>query len=298
MMKPLALFAASTENPFNENYFAIFELSKLPLATWDTDAAWKQIMYSTFNGGTHLRSIAVTVIHINATLPEGSTLAGKTYAEVASVLEGSRWTVVGRIGVQREAFHMDLNRVKREEISGMIYVTGINNPLRVSAKTRSEEVIEVRSFNLVSKLRHCDLFTLQVIWDILNFSTCFLFTPRNISEVTVMLFVPIGNQKLSAGDLPAVGSVEYNNVLEFASIYVTISGLREDLLGELGLDSSVLWAECDSLRAYGRFVIARGTAHFNTVRLTATHADLEREHLVESFNRKFKPTNLLILKGN
>ncbi|KER20508.1 hypothetical protein T265_15302, partial [Opisthorchis viverrini] len=259
MMKPLALFAASTENPFNENYFAIFELSKLPLATWDTDAAWKQIMYSTFNGGTHLRSIAVTVIHINATLPEGSTLAGKTYAEVASVLEGSRWTVVGRIGVQREAFHMDLNRVKREEISGMIYVTGINNPLRVSAKTRSEEVIEVRSFNLV--------------------------------KVTVMLFVPIGNQKLSAGDLPAVGSVEYNNVLEFASIY-----LREDLLGELGLDSSVLWAECDSLRAYGRFVIARGTAHFNTVRLTATHADLEREHLVESFNRKFKPTNLLILK--
>ncbi|TGZ52351.1 hypothetical protein CRM22_010637 [Opisthorchis felineus] len=304
MSKPLALFAASTENPFNENYFAIFEVSKLPLATWDTDAAWKQIMYSTFRGGVHLRSIAdwykvdsillqpklppksqgkcipekhttVTVININATLPEGDISAGKRQIEVVPALEGSRWTVVGKIGVRREAFHMDFNRVNHGEISCTIYVTGINQPLRITARTASEEAIEVQSFNLAK-----------------HEPTCQLHKNAHSLKVTVTLVVPIGNQKLSADDLPAVGSVEYNNVLEFTSIY-----LREDLLGELGLDSSMLWAEFHNLKASGQFVIAKGTAHFNTVRLTSTHADLESKHLVESFNRKFKPTNLLMLEA-
>ncbi|GAA47246.1 hypothetical protein CSKR_103922 [Clonorchis sinensis] len=304
MSKPLALFAATTENPFNENYFAIFEEDKLPLTTWDADAEWKQIMYSTFSGGAHLRSIAdwymvdlillqpklppksqgkcipqklttVTVININATLPGESTSTAKTYADVLPVLEGGRWTVIGKLGIQREAFHVDLTRVSRGEISCTIYVTGINQPLRVVAKTAHEEAIEVRSFSLAKLEPNCILH-------------------KNVYslKVSVILFVPIGNQKLSAADLPAFGSVEYNNMLEFTSIY-----LREDLLAELGLGSSMLWAEIQSLKAFGQFVIAKGTAHFNTVRLTGTHADLEREHLIGSFNRKFKPTNSLILRA-
>ncbi|TGZ52349.1 hypothetical protein CRM22_010636 [Opisthorchis felineus] len=298
-VSPIAIFGESTENVFNENYFAVFEEAKLPSAGWAPPSRWEDRLNEFFYVGEYLFGIKSWYVTDTTSLQEreppesqrncqASTMNHVSMIPVTVRMSDTKipWDVLShtfkitRWEISRGeqvtvGMHATLDLVEGALIHGRVFDTAPGKVKRITAKFALEglslQSVDLEAIKVLKCEEHLDAYSLKA---------------------SFKFFIPVGNQRLLAKNLPKAHSAEYDNIIEFSDIF-----LREDLLRELHLHTAVLAVHVSDLVVSGSYIMACGTVNFKTTQLLNTLTDLDQENLVESFNQKFEGDEILKIQA-
>ncbi|KAG5451824.1 hypothetical protein CSKR_103921 [Clonorchis sinensis] len=298
-VSPIAIFGESTEDVFNENYFVVFEEAVLPSAVWSSSSEWESRLNKSFYVGEYLfaiknwqitdtrllrsnepprlqRNCRVSTLNDVSVIPVAFRMPNTKLhlQELSDAFKASRWEIskdkkvtVGTLAT--------LDIVEGAWIYGRVFDTSPGKVEKMTVKFAIKEL----------SLRSVDLEAIKVL-------KCEEHLEAYSLKASFEFFIPIGNQRLLAKNLPKAHSAEYDNIIEFSEIF-----LREDLLRELNLHTAVLDVHVSELAVSGSYIIACGSVNFKTTQLLNILTDLDEENLVKSFNEKFEGDEILKLQA-